>query len=239
MGLKFLCLRLPTVGFCKTCWPIVMYHHTKFGYKRISNWGDIMYLDEHSLEFWTFLVTLTMTITLAKQSNPFTRQSSWWWVAVKPSFLIAKRSAVQDILKGHILIIWSLTLTLTLKTSNQSFWKTVWLMMIYQHTKFGNKRLSNSEKHSLTFWNFVVTLTLNTVIQFLDKTLWLMIMFYQTKFGCKRISSSEAIVETVIFDHITLAVVLTLKTANQSFRTTLQLMMMHHNTKFGNKYLAL
>ena len=48
--------------------------------------------DEHSLEFWTFSVTLTLTTT--EQPNLFTRQSTLWWCTIKPS-LVAKGSAVQ------------------------------------------------------------------------------------------------------------------------------------------------
>ena len=47
--------------------------------------------DEHSLEFWTFPVIMTLTTT--EQSYLFTRQSTLWWCAIKQS-LVAKGSAV-------------------------------------------------------------------------------------------------------------------------------------------------
>ena len=50
--------------------------------------------DKHSLEFWTFSVTLTLTTI--EQSNLFMRQSILWWCAMKPS-LLAKGSVVQMI----------------------------------------------------------------------------------------------------------------------------------------------
>ena len=50
--------------------------------------------DKHSLEFWTFSVTLTLTTI--EQSNLFMRQSILWWCAMKPS-LLAKGSVVQII----------------------------------------------------------------------------------------------------------------------------------------------
>ena len=60
--------------------------------------------DEHSLEFWTFSVTLTLTTT--EQSNlfqdnnraiqSFPGQSTLWWCTIKQS-LVAKGSAVQII----------------------------------------------------------------------------------------------------------------------------------------------
>ena len=48
-------------------------------------------------------------------------------------------SSSENILKSHILIKLSLTVTLTLKTANQSFRKTIWLIMTYHHTKLGSK----------------------------------------------------------------------------------------------------
>ena len=86
--------------------------------------------------------------------------------------------------------IWSFTVTLILKTANQSFWKTICLMMLHHHTKFASTRFSSWEdyhldKHSLTFYNSAVTLTLNTVIQVPHKTLWLIIMYYQTRLVAK------------------------------------------------------
>ena len=153
--------------------------------------------DEHSLEFWTFSVILTLTTT--EQSNLFTRQSTSWWCAIKPS-LLAKGSAGQ-ILKRNILIILSITVTLTLKTANQSFWKTIWLTVMHHHTKSGSKRFSVSEANTWTniHWYFAVTLTLNTTIQLLHKILWFIIMYYHTKFGSKRIRSSKDTVDIVIF----------------------------------------
>ena len=50
--------------------------------------------DEHSLEFWTFSATLSLTET--EQSNLFTRQSNQRWCTSKPNF-VAKGSAVQKI----------------------------------------------------------------------------------------------------------------------------------------------
>ena len=97
--------------------------------------------DEHSLEFLTYSVTFTLTTT--DQSNLSTRQSTLWWCAIKPS-LVAKGSAGQ-ILKRHILITIPVTLTLTLKTANQSFWQTIWLIMMHHHTTFGSKRFSVSK----------------------------------------------------------------------------------------------
>ena len=119
-------------------------------------------------------------------------------------FSCKRISSSDNTLKSHSLNIISLIVTLTLKTVNQSFWKTIWLIMMHHHTKFGSKkdqqfRKYHLDKHSLTFWNFTVTLTLNTTVQFLPKILWPMTMYYLTKFGSKRMSTSKDTVEIVIF----------------------------------------
>ena len=43
------------------------------------------------------------------------------------------------------MIILSLTVTLTLKTASQSFWKTIWLIMMQYYTMFGSKSFIDSE----------------------------------------------------------------------------------------------
>ena len=106
--------------------------------------------------------------------------------------------------KSHILIIWALAVTLTLKIATTTKCRHDWLMMLYHHTKFGTKCSAvDSETIILTniqtFQTFLVTLTLNTVIPFFHRTLRLMKLYYQTKFGCKPISSLEDTTEIVIF----------------------------------------
>ena len=95
--------------------------------------------DEYSLEFWTFSVTLTRTTT--EQSNLFTRQSTLWWCTNKPS-LVAKGSAFQIIdLKVKFWLYYP------------KLWPCPWRqqpnflkdIMMHYHTKFGSKRLSDSE----------------------------------------------------------------------------------------------
>ena len=41
--------------------------------------------------------------------------------------------------KSHILIVWALTVTLTLKIANIFFRMALWLIMLHCHTKFGDK----------------------------------------------------------------------------------------------------
>ena len=106
--------------------------------------------------------------------------------------------------KNSHILIKDLVVTFTLNTVNQFFCTTLWLMMLHNHTRFGNKIFCGSEdifqtKHSLTFWTFTLTLTSNAVIPFFHWTLQLMMLYYQTKFGCKGTSSLENVVEIVIF----------------------------------------
>ena len=46
---------------------------------------------------------------------------------------------------SHIFIIQALAVTLTFKKVNQFFCMTLWLMMLYNHTTFGNKMFCGSE----------------------------------------------------------------------------------------------
>ena len=116
-------------------------HYTKFGYSRFSSWRHIVQMSIH----WNSELFRDLTFTTTEQSNLFTRQSTLWWCAVKPSS-VAKGSAA-DIMyqKSHSLIVSSFTVTLTLKTANQSFWKIIWLIMMHHHSKLGSKRFSISE----------------------------------------------------------------------------------------------
>ena len=53
---------------------------------------------------------------------------------------------------SHILIKYklSLTATLTLNTVNQFFCMTLWLMMLHNHARFGNKMFCGSEDTTRT-----------------------------------------------------------------------------------------
>ena len=52
--------------------------------------------------------------------------------------------------------------------------------------------------------NLHYDLDLETAIKFLHSALQLMMMYHPIKFGCKKISSSVHMVETVIFDQMSL-----------------------------------
>ena len=156
--------------------------------------------DERSLEFWTLPVTLTLTT----QSNPFFSQNN-------PTHDVVPSNQVQSqkdqqfrrYIRKSYFDYMTLTVTLTLKTANQSFWKVIWLMMMHRDTTFGSKRLSGSEDVIWTniHWYFEVLLWPWpwTVIHFFERTLWLMMLYSKIKFGSKQPRSLENIVETVGF----------------------------------------
>ena len=89
---KTLNWKTPNQSSCMTLRPMMLHHHTRFGYRSRKVRQLWRYRpDEHSLEFWTFSVTLILTTT--EQSNFFTRQSTLQ-CAIKPN-LVAKGPALQ------------------------------------------------------------------------------------------------------------------------------------------------
>ena len=91
----------------------------------------IYHSDEHSLEFLTFSVTLTLTTT---QQSFFSTRNHFMLVCHQTKFTCKRVSNSDKISKSHILII----LFLTVSTRR-------WLMMLHHHTKFGNKMFCDSE----------------------------------------------------------------------------------------------
>ena len=114
-----------------------------------------------------------MNLTLNKAIRVlFTRQYGLWWCPIKLS-LVAKGSPVSDVVET---IIWSHTVTLTLKIAKQFSRDTlahndtlpyyyVWLRKVKSFRRY------HAGKQSMTFWTFAVTLTLNTAKHTFHKTL--------------------------------------------------------------------
>ena len=98
--------------------------------------------EENSIKFWTFAVTFTLSI--AQQSNLFTRQASLWWCAINPKFGCKRISSSEGVAESHILITWAFTVTLTWRREKQPFCMTLWLMM-HHHTMSGDKWISISK----------------------------------------------------------------------------------------------
>ena len=121
-------LKTANKSSCMTLWPMMLHHNSASPFQvwlqKVQQQRRRRYHpEEHLLEYWTFSVNLTLTTT--EQSNLFTKQSSLWWCAIKPGLVAKKTSSSEDILKSYSVIIWSFTVTLTFKSANQPFGKTI------------------------------------------------------------------------------------------------------------------
>ena len=83
------------------------------------------------------------------QSNPIFSQDNPAYDDGASNPSCKRISSSADTAESGVLIIWSFIVSLTLKTANQPFWKTIWLMMMHHHTKFGSERFNDSED---IFW---------------------------------------------------------------------------------------
>ena len=116
-------------------------------------------------------------------------------------WLLRNRQFRKCSTKSHVLIIWAIAVTFTLKIAttkclhNSGSWCCITIPNLVTKCSMIQKI---SSAHSLTFWTFIVTLTLKTVIPLFHRTILLMMLYYQTKFGCKPTSSLEATTEIVI-----------------------------------------
>ena len=119
----------------------MMHHNTKFGNKMPGGLEDI----------WTNINILTLHCDLDPEcSNPSffsTGHSSLWWCIIRPKWLPRNQQFRKYRKKSHIMIIWALTVTLTLKIATTTTFShmALWLMMLHDHTKFGNKMFCDSE----------------------------------------------------------------------------------------------
>ena len=101
----------------------------------------------------------------------------------------------EDIVQKNIQTFWTFPVTLTLNAVIPFFHRTLWLMMMYCHTKFVCKWTSSLEDivQIVVFWlytpkAFAVTLTLKTVNQFFCSKHRLVTIIHQhTKFGKKMV----------------------------------------------------
>ena len=117
-----------------TEWFRMMHHHAGF-----SSGGDIVQMNIH----WNFEPFLWPWPCSAIQSVHKTIQLMM--MCHQTRFSCKRISSSVDKLESRILIIQSFTVTVILKTADQSFWETIWLILTYNHTKFGYKKFSDSE----------------------------------------------------------------------------------------------
>ena len=134
-------LKTANQSSCMTLWHMMLHHHTKYGYRRFSSWGDIVQMNIH----WNSEPFL-WPWPWPQQSNPiFSQHNPPYDDVPSNQVYLQKDHSSDNILKSHILITLFLTVTLTLKTAKECFWKTIWFIMMHHHTKFGSKRFSRSE----------------------------------------------------------------------------------------------
>ena len=149
---------------------------------------------EEILSKWTFTGILNLSCDLDHDHNraiqSFHKTIHLMMMCHHTKFICKRISHSDNISKSHILIIFFITVTLTLKTANQPFWKSAWLIMMHHHTKFGSKRFCDSE--SIIWTN--IHWHLGTVNQFFCMTLWPMMLHNHTRFGDKMCCGSEDIV---------------------------------------------
>ena len=138
---------------------------------------------EEILSRWTFTGILNLFCDLKLDHN---KDIQSFHKTIHLMFSCKRFRSSDNILKCHILIILSLTVTLTSKTANQSFWKTIWLITMHHHTKFGRKRLSS-------WWDIIqmnigilnpfcdLDLDHKRAIQSFHKTIHLIQMCHQTQ----------------------------------------------------------
>ena len=121
---------------------MMLHHHNKFGYRWFSSSGDAVQVNIH----WNFEHFCDLDLDHNKAIQSFHKTTLHLMMMCHQTKFSCKRiSSSDNILKRHILIILSLTVTLTLKTASQSFWKTIWLIMMQYYTMFGSKSFSDSE----------------------------------------------------------------------------------------------
>ena len=151
-------LNLKTVSqsSCMTLWPVMLHHYTKFGCRRSAA--------EEISSTWTFTGILHPFCDLDLDHNraiqPFHKAIHHMTMCHQNKFSCKRISSSDNILKRHSLIIIFVTVTLTLKTANQSFCETIWLIMMHHYTKFGSKKFSFLEDIIWTniHWHFKILL---------------------------------------------------------------------------------
>ena len=110
-----------------THWPTTLHHHNKFDCRRSAA--------EEISSRWTFPGILNLFCDLYLDHNRAIQsfhKTIHLMMCHQTKFSCKRNSSPDNIQKIQILIILSVTVTLTLKIANQSFWKTIWLIMMQQ-----------------------------------------------------------------------------------------------------------
>ena len=126
----------------------MMQHHIKFGYKRFYSSEYTVQMHAQSVKCSTVPVTLTLNISIQSFHNTpqLVRCDSKWSLVAKKD-----QQSIRYSRDNPILITATITVTLILKRSNQSFLMTLWLWMMYHHIRSGHKiyqRISSKHTHT-------------------------------------------------------------------------------------------
>ena len=122
-------LKIANQFFRTALWPMMMHHHTKFGYIRFSSWEDIIHMNIH----WNF-EPLLWPWPWTRQNTLSFSQTTQLMVAVG-----SKRINVSDdTVENHNLTIWNLHCDLDLEDCKMVF--SPQLMMMQHYAKSGNKK---------------------------------------------------------------------------------------------------
>ena len=106
-----------------TLWLMMLHHHTKFGNKMFCNSEDNYHLDKHSLTFWTFTVTFTLNAVIQFFSQDMLAYDD---ISSDQIRLQRNQQLKKYSRKSHILIIWALAVTLTLKIATATTKSFLW-----------------------------------------------------------------------------------------------------------------
>ena len=119
----------PCKAFFTWHWLTMMDFHNVWLQKVIS--FRRYHLGKKSITFWTFAVTLTLTLNTAKHTLHTT---------LDDCSSVTKVSAVQKVPSRQKIEFWTITVTLTFYTTIAHFQSMFWLMVVYQQTKFSGKK---------------------------------------------------------------------------------------------------
>ena len=140
-------------NFWKTIWLMMLHDNTNFGSKSFSGSEDITWTNIHwhfEILLWPCPWTQQSTFSTNTLAYDNVLSDQVWWQKDQ-QFKRCSRN-------HHILIIWALAVTLALTIANQSFCMTLWLIMMYHNTRFGNKMFGGLED---TIWTNINILTLS------------------------------------------------------------------------------
>ena len=99
--------------------------------QKVSSWAD--------MSTWTFTGILNLFCDLAldhsRAIQSFHKTIHLMTMCIHTKFSCKRKSSSDNISKRHTLIMLFITVTLTFKTANQSFWKTIPLIIMHHQNQ--------------------------------------------------------------------------------------------------------